>query len=74
MQKNHTPTGNDLSEESAICEVFENNVESLQHAPKDLSKLNLRAWLYIENLSRQTKEKKEKQHRLKRMWGRIGDA
>jgi len=74
MKKNNTTPGNDLSEETAIREVVESNIESVKHAPKDPSNLNLRSWLHIESLLRQTKAEKEKRNRLKSMWGRIADA
>ena len=74
MKKNNPPSGNDLSEETAICEITKSNIESVNQAPKDISNLNLRAWLHIEALLRQTKAEKEKRNCLKSIWSRIGDA
>lgn len=72
MKKSNTSSGNNLSEEAAIREVAESNIESMKHAPKDPSNLNLRSW-HIESLLRQTKAEKEKRNRLKKLWGGNGE-
>ncbi len=59
----NTKTGKDLAEEAANREVAKSNIDSVRHAPKDLSKLNLRVWFHIESLLRHTKAEIEKRNR-----------